>query len=288
MRKVVKDEIDKILEELNESLEIRRYSEATKKRYTSVLKGYLLREQEKGKNLRELTEEDVIQYLKELTQIRNYKASSYNNVNAILKYYLEVVLDKNISYRKLPNAKIGYRLPVVASKSDYEKILKEAENIRDKCFLKLAYGSGLRVSEIANLRIKNINSKHLKIVQIGKGNKERMTVLPLETLMDLREYCRENKITKKDDYIFLNKEGKHISPATVSFRIKELSDRSGVRKSAHKLRGGFATTMLRMGVPLLVVQSLMGHTSPETTSKYSEIVRLEDKIKNPLEGEFNE
>ena len=288
MRKIVTDEIDKILDELNESLEIRRYSEATKRRYASVLKGYLISEQEKGKKLRELTENDVIEYLKYLTQTRKYKASSYNNVNAILKYYLEVVLDKQISYRKLPNAKIGYRLPVVASRSDYEKIVKEAENTRDKCFIKLAYGSGLRVSEIANLRIKNINSEHLKIVQIGKGNKERMTVLPLETLLDLREYCRENKITKKDDYIFLNKEGKHIVPSTVSFRIKELSDRCGVKKSAHKLRGGFATAMLKLGVPLLIVQALMGHTSPETTSRYVEIVKLEDKIKNPLEGEFNE
>ena len=288
MRKMVSDEIDKILEELKESLEIRRYSEATKKRYASVLTSYLISEQEKGKKLRELTENDIIEYLKYLTKIREYKASSYNNVNAILKYYLEVVLDKNISYRKLPNAKIGYRRPVVISKKEYEQLLKETENTRDKCFIKLAYGSGLRVSEIANLRIKNIDSEHLKIIQIGKGNKERITVLPKETLLDLREYCREQKITKNSDYIFLNKEGKHIASTTVSYRIKELSDKCGVKKSAHKLRGGFATEMLRMEVPIIIVQALMGHTSPETTSKYAEIVKLEDKIKNPLEGEFNE
>ena len=269
MRKIVPDEIAKILEELNESLEIRRYSEATKKRYKTVLKEYLLYEKEKSKELKKLNEKDVIEYLKYLTEERKYKASSYNNVNAILKYYLEVVLDKNISYRKLPNAKIGYRRPVVISKEEYERILKEAKNTRDRCFIKLAYGSGLRVSEIAKLKIENIDSQHLKIVQIGKGNKERITVLPIDTLKELREYCKENKITKEGKYIFLNPEGKPIASTTVSYRIKEISDKSGVRKSAHKLRGEFATEMLRMEVPLIIVQALMGHTSPETTSKYA-------------------
>lgn len=117
---------------------------------------------------------------------------------------------------------------------------------------------------------------------------KRITVLPEITLKVLREYCKEARITKTSKYIFVNKQGKHISPTTVSYRIKEISDRSGVRKSAHKLRGGFATEMLRGGTDIMIVQELMGHTSPETTSKYAEMVRLEDKIKNPLEGEFYE
>lgn len=288
MRKIVDNEIESLLEELSESLRIRRYSEATKKRYDTVVKSYLYYEQTKGKKLRELTEDDVIEYLNLLTEVKGYKASSYNNVNAILKYFLEVVLGKEIAYRKLPNAKVGFRRKIVVTKEELKRIFSFAKNTRDKCFLLLAFGSGLRVSEIASLRIENIDSKNMKIKQIGKGDRERITVLPEETLFYLRRYCKEKKITKESNYIFLNKQGRKLATSTVSYRIKELSDKSGVKKSAHKLRGGFATEMLRSGVDVMIVQELLGHTSPETTSKYAEMVRLEDKIKNPLGGEFYE
>lgn len=288
MRKIIDQEIEEILKELKESLEIRRYSEATKRRYETVVKGYLYYEQEQEKNLRDLSEKDVLEYLRMLTKEREYKASSYNNINAILKYYLEIVLEKEVSYRKLPNAKIGYRRKVVVSKEEFKKIYEQSKTSRDKCFLLLAYGSGLRVSEIAGLKVENIDSKNMKIKQIGKGDKERITVLPDQTLKKLREYCKEAKITKEKEYIFLNKQEKPIAASTVSYKIKKLSDKSGVKKSAHKLRGGFATEMLRAGVDVMIVQELLGHTSPETTSRYAEVVRLEDKIKNPLGGEFYE
>lgn len=288
MREIIDQEIKEILKELKESLKIRRYSEATKRRYDTVVKGYLYYERRQSKNLRQLTEKDVLGYLQMLTEERDYKSSSYNNVNAILKYFLEIVLEKDISYRKLPNAKIGYRRPVVVSQEEFSKIYETSKNTRDKCFLLLAFGSGLRVSEIASLKVENIDSKNMKIKQIGKGDKERITVLPEQTLVKLREYCKEEKITKENKQIFLNKERKPIAASTVSYRIKELSDKSGVKKSAHKLRGGFATEMLRAGVELIVVQALMGHTSPETTSRYAEVVRPEDKIKNPLGSEFYE
>ena len=283
MKKIENQEIEKILEELEESLKIRRYSDATKKRYNTVLRAYLYYEAENEKDLKNLTEEDVIQYLKMLTEKRNYKPSNYNNVNAILKYFLEIVLGRNIVYRKLPNAKIGYRRKNVVRKEEYEKMLANAQTTRDRYFILLAFGSGLRVSEIANLRIENIDSKNMKIKKIGKGDRERITLLPKKTLNELRKYCVEKGITKAGDYIFLNQQKKPISASTVSERVKEVAKISGINKSAHKLRGGFATQMLRMGIDPMVVQELMGHTSPETTSKYAELVRLEDKIKNPID-----
>ena len=130
MKKIENQDIEKILEELEESLKIRRYSDATKKRYNTVLRAYLYYEEENGKDLRNLTEEDVIQYLKMLTEERNYKPSSYNNVNAILKYFLEIVLGRNIAYRKLPNAKIGYRRKNVVRKEDLLDAKVHPENHR--------------------------------------------------------------------------------------------------------------------------------------------------------------
>lgn len=285
------EEKERIIGELKEGLKIRRYSESTIKRYVSVVNTYLNHELKKKKVLKEIKEKDVLEYLKELTEIRKYKSTSYNNVNAILKYLLEVVLELEISYKRLPNAKIGYRMPIAVTYEEYEKIAKQITKTRDKCWLMLAYGSGLRVSEIAKLKIEDIDSKNMKIHVIGKGNKERISVLPKKTLIMLRKYCKEQQKTKKEKYLFSKKDKeKHISGTTVSYKIKEYIKEAEIERkiSAHSLRGGFATSMLKQKVDLLIVMSIMGHTSPETTSKYAELIRIDSKIKNPLDGEFNE
>lgn len=107
---------EELLEKLENDLKIRRYSSQTLKRYLYITDMFLKYEEEKNKDLNKLNEYDAIEFLNYLTVERKYKPSSYNNVNAIVKFFLEVVLERNIGYKRLPNAKLEVKLKYVPTK----------------------------------------------------------------------------------------------------------------------------------------------------------------------------
>lgn len=277
-----------LLENLERDLIIRRYSKQTLKRYLYITDMFLKYAEKQNKNLNNLNETDAIEFLNYLTIERKYKASSYNNVNAIVKFFLEVVLERNIGYKRLPNAKLEVKLKYVPTKEEIMYLINNTKSIKQKCFISLAYGSGLRVSEIARLELKNIDSKNMKIKVLGKGNKERLTLLSQKTLYYLREYVNEYKITKDDDYLFKGQNSEHITESTISRGFKDLVKRLKMNENItiHTLRRSFATHLLRMGVDIYIVKELMGHNSITTTSGYVQVLYKEKQIKNPLDSEF--
>lgn len=277
-----------LLEKLESNLKIRRYSEQTVKRYLYITDMFLKYEEEKNKDLNQLNEYDAIEFLNYLTVERKYKSSSYNNVNVIVKFFLEVVLERNIGYKRLPNAKLEVKLKYVPTKKEILYLIDNANSIKQKCFISLAYGSGLRVSEIARLEFKSIDSKNMKIKVIGKGKKERLTLLSKKTLEYLIEYVSEYKITKKEKYIFKGKKGEYITESTISRGFKALVKKLKMNENItiHTLRRSFATHLLRMGVDIYIVKELMGHNSITTTSGYAQVLYREKQIKNPLDSEF--
>lgn len=279
---------EELLEKLENDLKIRRYSSQTLKRYLYITDMFLKYEEEKNKDLNKLNEYDAIEFLNYLTVERKYKSSSYNNVNAIVKFFLEVVLERNIGYKRLPNAKLEVKLKYVPTKKEILYLIDNAKSIKQKCFISLAYGSGLRVSEIARLEFKSIDSKNMKIKVIGKGKKERLTLLSKKTLEYLIEYVNEYKITKKDKYIFKGQKGEYITESTISRGFKDLVKKLKMNENItiHTLRRSFATHLLRMGVDIYIVKELMGHNSITTTSGYAQVLYKEKQIKNPLDSEF--
>lgn len=279
---------EELLEKLENDLKIRRYSSQTLKRYLYITDMFLKYEEEKNKDLNKLNEYDAIEFLNYLTVERKYKPSSYNNVNAIVKFFLEVVLERNIGYKRLPNAKLEVKLKYVPTKKEILYLIDNANSIKQKCFISLAYGSGLRVSEIARLEFKSIDSKNMKIKVIGKGKKERLTLLSKKTLEYLIEYVNEYKITKKDKYIFKGQKGEYITESTISRGFKDLVKKLKMNENItiHTLRRSFATHLLRMGVDIYIVKELMGHNSITTTSGYAQVLYKEKQIKNPLDSEF--
>ena len=134
------------------------------------------------------------------------------------------------------------------------------------------------------------DSRNMKIKVIGKGNKERITVLPQMTLNLLRQYCKEYEVTKYNEYLFGKKWMEHISESSISRSFKDKVRKLGLddRISIHSLRRSFATHMLRMGVSIEEVKELMGHNSITTTSSYMKVVYNEKQIKNPLDSESYE
>ena len=280
---------DEAIVKLENDLKVRRYSLGTIHRYSYVVEKFLNYIGTK-KEIDDLNEKDAINYLEMLTDERHYKASSYNNINAILKFFLETTLEKNIGYKRMPNAKVEVRIKMVPDKETILKIINGTKNLKHKCWYCLAYGSGLRTCEIAKLKMKNIDSKNMKITVIGKGNKERITVLPKMTLDYLKEYVIKNKISGRETYLFKGQESECASEVTISKSFYNVVKRLGLdtRITIHSFRRSFATHMLRSGVDIETVKELMGHNSISTTSSYAQVVYKEKQIKNPLDGESNE
>lgn len=278
-----------VLIKLKKDIEIRRYSQTTVKRYTYVVSKFL--DYINGsKDIEQLDEYDVIKYLNYLNNEKHYKASTYNNVNAILKFFLEVTLEKNIGYRRLPNAKVGIRLKYIPTKKEIEKIIDAESNLKHKCWYSLAYGSGLRTCEVASLKVKDIKVKGMKILVIGKGNSQRITLLSKKTLELLRLYCKKYGIKRDDTYLFPGQDSDCISECTISRALSQLVSKLGMEESItmHSLRRSFITHLLRMGVDIKTVSELAGHKSISTTSGYARVVYIDTKIKNPLDSELYE
>ena len=280
---------DEAIVKLENDLKVRRYSLGTIHRYSYIVERFLNYIGTK-KEIDDLNEKDAINYLEMLTDERHYKASSYNNINAILKFFLETTLEKNIGYKRMPNAKVEVRIKMVPDKETILKIINGTKNLKHKCWYCLAYGSGLRTCEIAKLKMKNIDSKNMKITVIGKGDKERITVLPKMTLDYLKEYVIKNKISGRETYLFKGQESECASEVTISKSFYNVVKRLGLdtRITIHSFRRSFATHMLRSGVDIETVKELMGHNSISTTSSYAQVVYKEKQIKNPLDGESNE
>lgn len=279
-----------VLIKLKKDLDIRGYSKASRYRYFYIVNSFIdyMETIDNNKKINDYNEYDVIEYLNYLKKIRRYKNSSYNNVNSILKFFLEVTLELDIGYKRLPNRKVEIRKKVIPDADEIVNIINNTKSLKHKIWYSLAYGSGLRVSEIARLRIENIDVKNRKLIVIGKGNKERMTILSEMSLNLLKKYVIKNNIKK--GYLFNGQQGRqYIHEGSISrslsYEIKKLSIKEKV--TMHSLRRSFATHLLRRGTNIEIVKELMGHNSITTTSGYIEYVYKELKIKNPLDEEIN-
>lgn len=176
-------------------------------------------------------------------------------------------------------------LPNVLSEEEVATILKCAENLKHKAMLSLIYSSGLRLGELINLTIHDIDSKRmLIIIKQGKGKKDRVSLLSVKVLEILREYFKKYK---PKDYLFEGQFGEQYSPTSVQKVFKIAKQKAGIKKKAtvHTLRHSFATHLLEHGTDLRYIQSLLGHQSPKTTEIYTHITKRGlDKIKSPFDN----
>ena len=194
----------------------------------------------------------------------------------------------------LEGPKLGLYLPDTLSFEDVERII-QAINLstdlgrRNLCMIEVLYGCGLRVSELINLKISNINFKEFYLKVEGKGDKSRFVPLAAFTIKLIRDYIdtvrSKNKINKKhEDLLFLNSRGALMSRVIVFIIIKELTEKAGINKkiSPHTFRHSFATHLLQNGADLRYIQEMLGHSSITTTEIYTHLKNdeLRDVILN--------
>lgn len=218
-----------------------------------------------------LKDEEIINYFKKEFLDINKASSSYNLNLCAIRFLYSVCFKKELSKILLPNAKIRKRFPVIITKEEFIRIFNLEKNIKHKCWLLLSFCSGLRSFDIANLKIEYIDSKNHKLKVLGKGNKERFTILPDVVIKFLRIYYKRYHISDKEGYLFKGtKNNEHMHTRTITSYFCDLKKDFGISKNIteHSLRHSFATYFLMNNGDLLTLQSMLGHENLVTTSIY--------------------
>ena len=233
-----------------------------------------------------ITYEDLQEYLvlqsKQKISERT-QARWISSIKSFFKYLLEEEIRDDNPATLLEGPKLGLYLPDTLSVEDVERITKNINlstdlGVRNQCLVEVLYGCGLRVSELIELKISDINFKEGFLKVEGKGQKVRYVPLAKYTSHLIKNYIENvrinNKINKKyEDIMFLNSRGSSMSRVIVFIIIKELADKAGIRKniSPHTFRHSFATHMLQNGADLRFIQEMLGHSSITTTEIYTHL-----------------
>lgn len=269
MRELSKKE-QKWVGKVTKTLELGGRSKATIHNYIHAINRFLKYHKE-DTNFESFTEDQIIDYIQREYIDKNLAGSTYNlNICAIRFLYL-VCFDKEFNRKKLPTVKLRKVIPTTIDKPTFIKIFNEEKNIKYKCWLLLGFCSGLRVEEIAQIKISDINSKEHKLKVLGKRKKERFTLLPDITINYLRLYYKSGKFTKNNGYLFegiAKREYTNSRYITNYFLILRKQYNLPNNMSFHSLRHSFATNFIKAGGDPFVLKSMLGHASFSSTSIY--------------------
>ena len=287
------------------------YSENTIKSYShdiSIFENFLI---EKQLDFRKITRDDVRLFMAERLKNKTYRGNNESprslrrRISALKKYYSYLydlnMVDSN-PFLLIVSPKKHDKLPEVLYESQIKALLeankKRLDNLqsRDQALLELMYSSGLRCSEVINLKTSDIvfSSRYMRI--IGKGNKERIVPFSNDAKIAMIDYAKflrvqlieDNEVDKKTPYFFLNSKGKQLTSRGLEYILKEIVKKTGLSLGfdlhPHVLRHSFATHLLDKGADLRMIQELMGHESVGTTSIYMHVSK--EKIKNEYNKYF--
>lgn len=212
----------------------------------------------------------VIDNFIDTLSLRGYKPKTIKNKVVVIRSFIKFLYSKNFIDIRPEAIEIPRTVEVEANFLDEEEqcaLIKSARNLRDKALIMTILSSGLRASEILNLKEDDLYRRSL-IVSRGKGGKPRVTFIDPLTEKSIREY--HHKREADSVFVFTNSFGKPLSRQYLSRMISETALRAGIKKrvSAHTLRHSFATNMLRKGARIEDVQPLMGHSNISTTRLY--------------------
>ena len=261
----------------------KKYSLNTINAYKNDLEKYYKCMQSKKKNIDDITKKEIEGYLKYLNEEKLSMSTISHNISTIRSFYKFLAIDKNLKNNpieliELP--KLKKRIPKVLSEEDINNLLTIKCNnnfdIRNKAMLELMYSTGVRVSELVNLTIYDIDLTEDIIKVFGKDIKERIVPLGDMALDSVKDYLKVRKeMLKKEnnDYLFLNNHGKKLTRQGFFKIVKNLAKEKNIKTefSPHTLRHSFASHLLKYGADLRSIQELLGHSDLATTQIYTHI-----------------
>lgn len=278
---------------LQEDLRLRNYSQSTMRSYTGIVSAFM---DSTPLPVSSYSDETVRVYLLSLTD-RMVAPQTYNVHHAALKFFFDVTLDKPFDTKKVPKMRLDQRLPAVLAAEDVSKLFSvcqsgKLEDLRYLCIFSLAYGSGLRISEILSLRIRDIDTKgtHQRLrIERSKNRMERWALLSDFSLRYLRKYWKAAKLSKDQDTLLFPGFSQPDSPLTkeaVNDALKVYLKKAGVSTkgvSMHTLRHSFGTHYYEQAGDFVTLKKLMGHKAAGSTLRYVHLAENFKGVESPLD-----
>ncbi|MEA5084765.1 MAG: site-specific integrase [Lachnospiraceae bacterium] len=232
-------------------------------------------------------ENEIREFL--LYQLDSGKSSGTVNIyNSALRFIFGAVLGRNLNYQLIPRRRQYRPLPSIMSKSEIVLFFSTIDNLRDKAIFETVYGAGLRISEVARLRVQDIDSEQMRIfVSHGKGGKERYTILSQRNLELLREYWKRYRPSHPDGYLFYSRGRKNnvMTTRAIQDAFHRHCKNANLPNTftVHTLRHCFATHLLESGAEVCCIKELLGHTFIQTTSFYLHLSNTNQLVQSPLD-----
>lgn len=243
----------------------------------------------KNKSIKNLTKEDILNFLKFNEDMAEKSRAHYLTV---IKNFYEFLSFENLinenPCENIKSPKISKKLPEFLTEEEIEKLLDIKLNnyfdYRNKAMLETLYATGMRVSELVDLKLNNIDLENNLIRIMGKGSKERISPISDIATKYLKIYIEEYRnifLKNKDtEYVFINNFGNKISRQGFFKNLKQISTIQGIKKniSPHTLRHSYATHLLKNGADLRIIQELLGHSDICTTEIYTQVINEKVKL----------
>ena len=238
-------------------------------------------------NIKKVDYQVIRIYLTKLYELKYSSKSICRHISSLRSFFKYLVKEKIIFDNPMllvSNPKQEKKLPNFLYIEDLERLINACDNsnifgIRDSLIIELLYSTGIRVSELINIKVNDIRDKEIKV--FGKGSKERIVLFGSVCEKKINDYLKvRGKLLKNNrcDYLLLNNNGNRLTTRGIEYIIEKLARKIGLKITPHTLRHTFATHMLNEGADLKCVQELLGHENLQTTSIYTHVTN--ERLRN--------
>ncbi|WP_310594080.1 tyrosine-type recombinase/integrase [Flavobacterium sp.] len=276
--------IQDYLQRYTERLQIQRYSPSSIKNYTSNLFQFLTNASCQFTTAEEIDIVAIEKYIFWKIKKDNISTSHQRIILASIAKFYELVIEKRINLKHLYPQRKEHKIPNYLTFAEITKLIDVTSNLKHKSIIMLLYSGGLRLSEVINLKIADIDSSSMTItIRQAKGKKDRQVMLSEKFLLILRQYYLKYK---PSSFLFEGQNSLQYSGRSIQQIVKESATKSGLNKpvSPHILRHSFATHLLESGTDIRYIQELLGHNHLKTTEIYTHMTDVaKNKIKSPLD-----
>lgn len=272
------------LEKFKTILQIKRYSKSTVDSYCGFLKLFQENFNYTDEHLDRLEDRDILNSVYKLIKEKKYSISSQKQLIGSISLFYKELQRRTVDFSMLYPTRNNNFLPTVLSKKEVKTILRVIKNLKHKAIICTIYGLGLRISEVLELKIIDIDSERMLVtIKNSKGNKDRVIMLPKRLLQILREYFKQYK---PSTYLFEGQKGGKYTASSVRKFFNKAKAGAKIEKKAtiHTLRHSFATHLLENGTDIRLIQKLLGHKNIATTLIYTHISKSTiQNIESPLD-----
>lgn len=270
-----------------EDMRLRRLSDKTQAGYVRAVKNFTVFF---GRSPDQATAEDLRRFQLDLAE-RAVSATTINAHLSGLRFFFDVTLDRPEVVRHMKRVAVERKLPVILSVEEVGQLLEAAPNLKARAAMSLAYGAGLRASEVCRLKVTDVDSQRMLLrIEQGKGRRDRHAMLSPELLDILRRWWREgNRLGKMlpGGWLFPGMDPINpLTPRQLNRYVHAAAEEAGIAKriSSHTLRHCFATHLLERGENIRHIQVLLGHQKLHTTARYTHVAtEVLSRIVSPLD-----